>query len=74
MTRRVFASSVDGQRLVQLAEEIAQVVNPHCWFNLKDVSKLEPTYWNILAALRDEQSALLTKPIALEQFVELGVG
>lgn len=74
MTRHVFASSVDGQRLSQLAEEIAQATNPQCWFDLKDVSKLDAGYWYVLDSLYDEQEALLGKPVAAGQLAELGVG
>jgi hypothetical protein len=61
MMRRILPSSEDGVRLARLAEEIARMVNPQCWFDLRETDKTQASYWNELDLLLSAQSALICK-------------
>ena len=57
--RRVFASSFYGAQLARLAEEIARLVNPSCWWDLRDADPRLAEYRADVQTLLSEQGRLL---------------
>ncbi len=72
--RRVLASSDDGLRLGQMAEEIARMVNPQCWFLDCGEDPRSPEHRADLQALLNAQAALLEKAIVPEYCPQWGIG